>query len=522
MSRSYDTVEPSVIDEALLKLCVEDQGPKGEAGKIAQKEGIDFKDVKELRLDFKNILKIDNLWQFTNLVKLQLDNNFIEKINGLESLINLQWLDLSFNNIEVIEGLDSLTQLKDVTFFNNRITSVGNMDLLTELQILSIGNNQLESLSDLIYLRRFEKLNTLTLSGNPFCKLEEYYKYTIAHLPSLVYVDYRLIDNVKREEAIEFYRDSIDELVHDEAIFKRKKAEEEEKASQRAIHKDAYVEDLDNPTLFDSLFDEDPEASKLAQLPGVEDLLLSYKEQFTAVCLKLFEFGLKDRLKRKDEIDAFFAALYDAIKHNLDESVRPIQSFEKEKSKVYAELVNCTVQEVAEKRISELSDSITSLWDILMGLEMQLVDQLEESIKDFERNMSDMVGSFVESVQEFISQLRTLETNHHEKLSDIAVVTLEKLMKNELEEEMSEDVRVLFVDKDTIVNAVSASHDAHTFRIDNKEDDIVTRANTYVQTLVEKIHSDEIKRNRSRVTEINTLLDHYREELENFENSLGL
>jgi len=26
----------------------------------------------------------------------------------------------------------------------------------------------------------------------------------------------------------------------------------------------------------------------------------------------------------------------------------------------------------------------------------------------------------------------------------------------------------LFVDKDTIVNAVSASHDAHTYRIDNK------------------------------------------------------
>lgn len=39
-----------------------------------------------------------------------------------------------------------------------------------------------------------------------------------------------------------------------------------------------------------------------------------------------------------------------------------------------------------------------------------------------------------------------LETNHHEKLSDVAVVTLEKLMKNELEEEMNEDVRVVSVE----------------------------------------------------------------------------
>ena len=34
-----------------------------------------------------------------------------------------------------------------------------------------------------------------------------------------------------------------------------------------------------------------------------------------------------------------------------------------------------------------------------MGLEMQLVDQLEETIKDFERNITDMMSQFVESVQ---------------------------------------------------------------------------------------------------------------------------
>lgn len=43
----------------------------------------------DLHLD---ILKIDNLWQFTSLTKLQLDNNIIEKIEGLNSLVNLVWL----------------------------------------------------------------------------------------------------------------------------------------------------------------------------------------------------------------------------------------------------------------------------------------------------------------------------------------------------------------------------------------------------------------------------------------------
>ena len=54
MSRLYDTIEPSVIDEQMLKDAVEEQGPKSEAGRIAKQEGIDFGDVLSLRLDFKS------------------------------------------------------------------------------------------------------------------------------------------------------------------------------------------------------------------------------------------------------------------------------------------------------------------------------------------------------------------------------------------------------------------------------------------------------------------------------------
>ena len=42
-----------------------------------------------------------------------------------------------------------------------------------------------------------------------------------------------------------------------------------------------------------------------------------------------------------------------------------------------------------------------------------------------------------------MTQLRDLEKAHHEKTSDIAVVTLEKLMKNELEEDLPDDLRMV-------------------------------------------------------------------------------
>ena len=54
MSHLYDTIEPNAISESLLRLCVTEQGPQGEAGKVANAEGIAFTEVLHLRLDFKS------------------------------------------------------------------------------------------------------------------------------------------------------------------------------------------------------------------------------------------------------------------------------------------------------------------------------------------------------------------------------------------------------------------------------------------------------------------------------------
>lgn len=74
------------------------------------------------------------------------------------------------------------------------------------------------------------------------------------------------------------------------------------------------------------------------------------------------------------------------------------------------------------------------------------------------------------------------------------------------------------MDKDTIVNAVGASHDIHLLKIDNREDELVTRINSWCTQLVDKIHRDEITRNRKRVREINQYIDHAQRELESLES----
>lgn len=54
MNRLYDSMEPRVVDDDMLKVAVGEQGPQEEAGQLAKQEGILFKDVLSLQLDFQS------------------------------------------------------------------------------------------------------------------------------------------------------------------------------------------------------------------------------------------------------------------------------------------------------------------------------------------------------------------------------------------------------------------------------------------------------------------------------------
>ncbi|XP_070938538.1 dynein regulatory complex subunit 3 isoform X5 [Macaca nemestrina] len=549
MNRLCDSMEPKVMDDDMLKLAVGEQGPQEEAGQLAKQEGILFKDVLSLQLDFRtsiisDILRIDNLWQFENLRKLQLDNNIIEKIEGLENLTHLVWLDLSFNNIETIEGLDTLVNLEDLSLFNNRISKIDSLDALVKLQVLSLGNNQIDNMMNIVYLRRFKCLRTLSLSGNPISEAEDYKMFICAYLPDLVYLDFRRIDDhtasvslsvsqpcetqsssPQKELAEAKHQYSIDELKHRENLMQVRLQDERARQEELEKHKvcfclqTAFVEHLNGSFLFDSMYAEDSEGNKLSYLPGVSELLEAYKDKFVIICVNIFEYGLKQQEKRKIELDTFSECVHEAIQENQEQGKRKIAQFEEKHLSSLSAIREESELPNIEKMILECSADVSELFNELMMLEMQLVEQLEETINMFERNIVDMVGLFIENVQSLMAQCRDLENHHHEKLLEISISTLEKIVKGDLDEDLPDDLRALFVDKDTIVNAVGASHDIHLLKIDNREDELVTRINSWCTRLVDKIHKDEIMRNRKRVKEINQYIDHMQSELDNLEYS---
>ncbi|XP_070938539.1 dynein regulatory complex subunit 3 isoform X6 [Macaca nemestrina] len=540
MNRLCDSMEPKVMDDDMLKLAVGEQGPQEEAGQLAKQEGILFKDVLSLQLDFRN---------------------------------------LSFNNIETIEGLDTLVNLEDLSLFNNRISKIDSLDALVKLQVLSLGNNQIDNMMNIVYLRRFKCLRTLSLSGNPISEAEDYKMFICAYLPDLVYLDFRRIDDHtasvslsvsqpsftqapvqhpcphaggcsvaeeawqrrrgseeppvmmplpfpgQKELAEAKHQYSIDELKHRENLMQVRLQDERARQEELEKHKvcfclqTAFVEHLNGSFLFDSMYAEDSEGNKLSYLPGVSELLEAYKDKFVIICVNIFEYGLKQQEKRKIELDTFSECVHEAIQENQEQGKRKIAQFEEKHLSSLSAIREESELPNIEKMILECSADVSELFNELMMLEMQLVEQLEETINMFERNIVDMVGLFIENVQSLMAQCRDLENHHHEKLLEISISTLEKIVKGDLDEDLPDDLRALFVDKDTIVNAVGASHDIHLLKIDNREDELVTRINSWCTRLVDKIHKDEIMRNRKRVKEINQYIDHMQSELDNLEYS---
>lgn len=118
----------------------------------------------------------------------------------------------------------------------------------------------------------------------------------------------------------------------------------------------------------------------------------------------------------------------------------------------------------------DLSVKISELEEALMELEVTLNESNDLAIGEFEREYTDMIESFKEYASGIFQKIRDAETLHHEKLQEECQNQLEKFIKNEVPDEYTEELKMLFVDKDAIQNALASSHDCHGLAIDTAED----------------------------------------------------
>nr|XP_020471996.1 dynein regulatory complex subunit 3 isoform X2 [Monopterus albus] len=547
--------EPIVIDKKLLEQAVEHQ-----TGCTAKAKGTHFNEMLYLNLQDKEIVMIDNLWEFKSLAKLNLNNNFIERIWGLDCLVNLTWLDLSFNKIKRIEGLQSLRKLEMLNLSNNRISVIENMDKLEKLTHFSIANNLLGQLDNVLYLRRFKNLFNLTLCGNPATEEDRYIFFIAAYFPDLMCLDYKILNEKIKNEAAIKYKNALEEMRCEEQQKKQADDAEQSQKAELQLHTDAFVEFLNGSYLFKSMFDDDPAAETLQCMPEVADLLQTFEQKMVALCMKLFEVGLAEHKQREMEVTAFFSGHTETVKYYQQKASHILANFEQqhkerlqklqqlsdpdllkveinggndENNQLCKSLMSLKFPLISQRlqRLQKLSDpdllkveinggndEINQLCKSLMSLEFPLISQVEDFIKTLDLSISEMVGNFSETVQGIFAQCRDLEDKYHQSLKKFAVATLEKVATDSLDEEeeldMTDDFIMLFTDRDTVMDVLATGHDNHLMKINDRETLLVTRLNAWKAALIKGIQDKELKLHRIRLSDIHRYADYLRKQLE--------
>lgn len=133
-------------------------------------------DESELALLPKIELKVD-----TNIHNMQVTGEILSSLEYLkmnDSIINsFRDLGTSFKNLRVlyvarcglkeVQGLNAFEQLEELFIGYNYLTDLFDIGFVEHLTVLDAEANSITDIDQLNYLRRCQKLETLTLKGNP-------------------------------------------------------------------------------------------------------------------------------------------------------------------------------------------------------------------------------------------------------------------------------------------------------------------------------------------------------------------
>ncbi|KAF8362543.1 mog-2, partial [Pristionchus pacificus] len=145
--------------------------------------------------------------QYINTVKERELNLRNFKIPVIENMGVTQdqfdYIDMSDNDVKKLDNFPLLKRLQALYLHNNRVQFISSNlgESLPKLKTLTLTNNNLCELGDIDGLATCEKLEYLTLIGNPITHKPHYRSYVIFKLPQVRVLDFKRIRLAEREEA---------------------------------------------------------------------------------------------------------------------------------------------------------------------------------------------------------------------------------------------------------------------------------------------------------------------------------
>lgn len=146
-----------------------------------------------------------------------------------------------------------------------------------------------------------------------------------------------------------------------------------------------------------------------------------------------------------------------------------------------------------QQKIANFSDEFNKLhdetWKAMMDIENYLHESVVESTTIFEHVYTDMMNEFVEQCKTQFVQLREIEGNFVDALTESAQSFVAAMGSSGRENEIPEELRAGLVDRDVFFDMASGMREMHIQKIDSREDKLVTRSMNHVSHFCEQLKS---------------------------------
>lgn len=122
-----------------------------------------------------------------------------------------------------------------------------------------------------------------------------------------------------------------------------------------------------------------------------------------------------------------------------------------------------------------------------MENEMHLHESVIESNMTFEHVIQDMMNEFMEQCKTQFVQLREIESNFVDALTEAVQSFVTTMASSGREDDIPEELRASLNDRDIIYNYAAGMRELHMQKIDSREDLLVTRGKQWVQKLCDEM-----------------------------------
>lgn len=150
-----------------------------------------------------------------------------------------------------------------------------------------------------------------------------------------------------------------------------------------------------------------------------------------------------------------------------------------------------SVEEFVDNRIATLMNEFHELfdgtWKSLMDNEMHLHECINEANSTFEHIIQDIMNDFIENCKTQFVQLREIEGNFIDGLTEAVQSYVTSMASEGREDEIPEALRESLMERDIILDFAADMREMHTSKIDGREDMLINRGKKWVADLCEKL-----------------------------------